>query len=385
MHIKNSLFLIFVPVISMSLVSFGNGWFTSYSSIEMNNASISNLMIGYISAFYFLGMAVGSYYASYIIAKVGYIRGFTLFASLMGISVLFVGILKFITFWMLFRFICGFALAALFVIIESWCLLSCEKQNRGLIFSIYLVTYYGFQAFSQIMLHNPFKNGLVAYSCMSLLFLFSICIMSFTKIQAPFVVENKLVGTTKSILRKIPLSMFSSFVGGFVLSSIYSLMPIFLVKIGNGSVVSFLMMITIMGGMIFQIPVGKLSDVFDKKKMIFFVNILVLLSCVLIFISCRESYLFLSLMFFIFGGSSFVIYPLAISYASDLISDDEVSNAVGFLTIAYGLGSVFSPIVASLFIFVLGDEGLFVAFMLLSSILCVLVYYAMVLSNRSVN
>ena len=99
-----------------------------------------------ISACYFLGITIGSYYSQSTIVRVGYIRAFVIFASLMAISALMLGLTDSIHSWMLSRFINGYALAALFLIIESWCLLSTDKSQRGIVFSVYLFIYYGSQS-----------------------------------------------------------------------------------------------------------------------------------------------------------------------------------------------------------------------------------------------
>lgn len=99
MTVRQTLFLILTPIIAMCVLSFGNGYFTTYSSIELNSLGRSNLMIGIISAAYFLGMTAGSYFSQFTIVRVGYIRAFVLFASLMAISTLIVGINKSVPIW----------------------------------------------------------------------------------------------------------------------------------------------------------------------------------------------------------------------------------------------------------------------------------------------
>lgn len=75
-------------------------------------------------------MTAGSYFSQFTIIRVGYIRAFVLFASLMAISTLIVGANKSVAVWILFRFLCGYSLAALFIIIESWCILSSDKKKQ---------------------------------------------------------------------------------------------------------------------------------------------------------------------------------------------------------------------------------------------------------------
>ncbi|MDE5039768.1 MFS transporter, partial [Francisella tularensis subsp. holarctica] len=78
------------------------GFFTTYSSIELNYLGSSSLLIGIISAAYFFGMTAGSYFSQFTIIRVGYIRAIVLFASLMAISTLIVGANKSVAVWILF-------------------------------------------------------------------------------------------------------------------------------------------------------------------------------------------------------------------------------------------------------------------------------------------
>ena len=254
MTVRQTLFLILTPIVAMCVLSFGNEYFTTFSSIELNSLGRSNFMIGIISAAYFLGMTTGSYFSQFTIMRVGYIRAFVLFASMMAISTLLLRVFKGVAIWIIFRFACGYALAALFLIIESWCILSSEKKNRGLVFSIYLFVYYGTQALSQLMINVHFSDTLLAYCFISSLCSVAIVFMAFTKTVAP-APHSEEVCSPKKIIKKVPLAIVAATVGGATLGSVYTILPIFLVRVeSTHNLISVLMMVTILGGMLLQIP-----------------------------------------------------------------------------------------------------------------------------------
>lgn len=374
MTVRQTLFLILTPIVAMCVLSFGNGFFTTYSSIELNSLGRSNFMIGLISAAYFFGMMAGSYFSQTTIVRVGYIRAFVLFASLMAISTLIVGIFKEVPIWLFFRFVCGFSLAALFIIIESWCILSSEKKNRGLVFSIYLLIYYGSQALSQLMINVHFSQQILAYCFISSLCSIAIVLMAFTKTVAP-VPQSEEICSPLAIMRKVPLAMVASVIGGSLLGAIYTILPVFLVRVDSThNMISFLMMTTILGGMLLQVPMGKLSDIIDRRKVILLAGAGICLASILICM-LHSSYFIFTIIIFIFGGCAFVIYPLSISHASDFLDEDEILGAIGVLTIAYGLGSVVSPVVISSFMAFVGPFGFFIITALLSASLCLYSIY----------
>ncbi|MBY7735102.1 MFS transporter [Francisella philomiragia] len=384
MTVRQTLFLILTPIIAMCVLSFGNGYFTTYSSIELNSLGRSNLMIGIISAAYFFGMTAGSYFSQFTIVRVGYIRAFVLFASIMAISTLIVGINKSVPVWVFFRFVCGYSLAALFIVIESWCILSAERKNRGLVFSIYLFVYYGTQALSQLMINVHFSNGLLAYCFISSLCSIAIVLMAFTKTVAP-VPHSEEVCSPIRIIKKVPLAMVASVIGGSLLGSIYTLLPIFMVRINiEHDMVAMLMMTTILGGMLLQVPIGKISDLMDRRKVILLAGAGIFIASLLIAIF-HTSYLIFAIAIFVFGGCAFVIYPLSISHASDFLEENEVLGAIGVLTIAYGVGSVVSPVIISSVMSVFGPFGFFIITAILSAILCMYSTYRIFVRKSAVD
>lgn len=164
--------------------------------------------------------------------------------------------------------------------------------------------------------------------------------------------------------------MVASVIGGSLLGSIYTLLPIFLVRVGSDhDMISVLMMTTILGGMLLQVPIGKLSDLIDRRKVIFLAGAGIFITSIFIF-AFHTSYFLFAIIMFIFGGSAFVIYPLSISHASDFLNENEILGAIGVLTIAYGLGSVISPVVISGVMSVFGPFGFFIITALLSISLC---------------
>ncbi len=378
---KKILLMILTPIVAMCVLSFGNGYFTTFSAIELTQKGHSHIVIGIISAAYFLGMTAGPYFSQYTIVRVGYIRAFSLFASAMAISTLLLGLFDGIAPWIILRFICGYSLAALFVIIESWCLLSADKKNRGTIFSIYLFVYYGTQAFSQLMLNFHFSNILIAYCFVSTLCSFAIVLMCFTKTVAP-APKAESVGSPLAIIKKVPLGMLAGFTGGFLLGSIYSMLPISLDGLGNNSFISIIMMTTILGGMALQIPIGKASDMIDRRLVMLGVGVALVVLSFLVFIT-YSNLMFFTIVMFLFGGGAFVVYPLAISHASDFLEEEQIMSAIGIITIFYGLGSVVGPLIISVIIDIIGNLGFFIVTAGMSCILCAYIFYRLFVRSKA--
>ena len=362
---RTKILLLISPILGMCVLTLGNGFFTTLSTVQLNNTGQSTWVIGIISAVYFLGMTLGPYFSQPLIARVGFIRSYVIFAAAVSISTLLLGVFSNPILWMILRFICGYALAGLFVVIESWCLSAAGSENKGTVFSFYLFAYYGAQSLSQLFLNIHFNEVLVAFCLVSVLASFSIIIVSTTKVDAPIPEPEGLTPPWK-LLNKIPLSIWTAFVGGIILGSIYTIYPLFLQDVGLGdSKLSYIMMITVLGGMLFQIPIGKLSDRIDRRVVLFFVLVVFVIVSALILLA-HQFYWELLIGSFILGGMSFVLYPLSISHASDYVAENQIISIIGALTISYGLGSMVGPLVISVLIEILGPYGYFILMLVVS-------------------
>ncbi|MDE4972141.1 MFS transporter, partial [Francisella tularensis subsp. holarctica] len=80
-----------------------------------------------------------------------------------------------------------------------------------------------------------------------------------------------------------------------------------LVRVGSDhDMISVLMKTTILGGMLLQVPIGKLSDLIDRSKVIFLAGAGIFITSIFIF-AFHTSYCLFDIMIFICGGSAFVI------------------------------------------------------------------------------
>lgn len=359
---------IITPIISMLILTIGNGLFTTITTLQLKNLQASNLIVGLVGAAYFFGLMVGSYSSQKLITRVGHIRAYATFAAVIGVATLLQGIFALPWAWMILRFLVGYALAGLFIVIESWILVSSEESSKGRMMAFYLLSYYLAQACSQLLLKVPFPSTLVAFCLIAGLATLSIVPVSMTRFAAPELSGMAWVSPLK-IYRKAPLGMWASLASGLILGSIYAMYPLFLLQSGlSHSQIAIVMFTTLLGGALLQLPIGKLSDQFDRRKVLVFLALLsAVLALYLVFV--HESYIMLLIASFLLGGMSFTIYPLSISHTSDYTSANESVAAVSVLTIFYGLGSGIGPVVVPGFMHAIGANGFFVFLCLISILL----------------
>ncbi|HJO95047.1 MAG TPA: MFS transporter [Victivallales bacterium] len=357
------------PIISVCILTLGNGFFTTLTTMQLASFQLSTLLIGIISAAYFAGMLLGSFFSQNIIAKVGHIRAYSVFAALMSICCLFQGVISDPIIWGVLRFISGFALAGLFIVIESWCIAGVETQYKGRIMGFYLFSFYLAQAASQMFLKIHYTPELVAFCVISALACFSIIPVCLTRFDAPKPESPEFVSPIK-YFKIIPLGIIAAFISGAILGGIYTMLPLAFKSINfTNSQIAYLMSITIFGGMLFQLPIGKISDLYDRRKVMFFVCVVIAVISIIICIF-HSSYIQLFIFCFLIGSVSFAVYPLSISHSSDRVDISKSVAVISIITLFYGVGSMIGPLAATGFIDLCGGMvGFFLFIFVFSFIL----------------
>ncbi|MFZ9035467.1 MAG: MFS transporter, partial [Francisellaceae bacterium] len=357
--LKSSRFAMLVaPILSMCILAFGNTFYTTFTTVELNHMGESNWIVGIVSAAFFAGMMLGSLFSQKLILRLGYIRAYIFFAALMSMVSLLQGIIIEPISWGVLRLLCGYALAGLFIVIESWCLDSVTADYKGRILSIYLFCYYFVQASGQFMLNIDFATTLMAFAVISLFATFSIIPVSLTRFEMPKKEGIELLSPFK-LAKKAPLSIWAAMVGGFTIGCIYAIYPLFLKQLdykANG--ISYMMFSTILGGMILQLPIGRLSDKYDRRRVLLVITVISVMICALIMM--LHDFWSLGILSFILGGLTFTIYPLSIAHASDYVDNSQITGVIGVLTISYGIGSMLGPIGITWFMSMFGPFGFFV-------------------------
>lgn len=366
---------IITPLLSLVILTVGSALLTTFLGLRLHSMGVNNLLIGGLSTAYYGGMVLGAFKLERIILRVGHIRAYSAFASMLAVIAIMHGFYINIYFWLLLRFIAGIATAGLYIVIESWILSATDSKNRGTSLALYMVALYVAQAAGQWLLNIGPQDTLILYCVAAVFSSLSVIPLSLTKMTAPVFGEPETL-SIKKMFSISPSGVTTCFASGLVLGSIYGLYPIFIQNIGYPvSMISMIMGLTILGGMLFQYPFGKLSDVVSRRYVIAALCILaVLLSLVLLIVGKTNIYAIIGLSFFL-GGSVFCLYPIGISHACDRIDNNQIVSATQTLLLAYGLGATVGPIIAPLFNYIDKDSGILIFIIVVSGLLGIMMLW----------
>ena len=117
--------------------------------------NFSFITTGIIMSGYYLGYFVGANIIPNLVSKVGHIRVFAAFASMASLSILIHAVFVDPIVWTLGRFLTGFSLIGVYIVVESWLNDRATNRNRGGVLSIYMfITFIGLAAGTLLLNFN---------------------------------------------------------------------------------------------------------------------------------------------------------------------------------------------------------------------------------------
>ncbi|MBP9722638.1 MAG: MFS transporter [Gammaproteobacteria bacterium] len=359
------------PLLSLFLFTLGNGFLSTLTILRSHHENISTSIIGLMTAFFYLGLVLGSFKIERMIRRIGHIRTFSAFASILTITALMQAVYFDVYLWLVLRLITGFATAVLYVVIESWLLVISRSDNRGKIVAIYMVVLYLGQALSQSLVATVEVSSIMPFILIGITSSLSVIPLAMTNIASPRLEEPTTLNLVKMI-KATTSGVLACFTSGLVLGPIYGLLPLYLIdRTKEQDSVGLFMFLVIFGGMLLQYPVGKISDYLERRLVLLSLSILAGVSSLCIMLSVNYYWL-LGFLVFIFGGLTFTLYPVSISHSCDSLEHKDITSGTQALLLFYSIGAVIGPLLAPLFMKVFGSDGLFIYFIMLFSVLTIL-------------
>lgn len=356
---------ILAPLLSLGVLMLGAGFFTTFVSLRLFLDGHDATVIGFVQAAFYAGFLIGAIKVEKLIRRIRHIRAYAFFASLVTVMILFQGVYIHPIAWMCERFIGGVCIASLYVVIESWLLIIAPDGARGKLLAVYMVALYAAQAASQFLVNIIDLKSLMPFLVMGILGSLSVIPVTFTRTQVPDIPETETKSVFK-VFKGSPFGCVGAFISGMILSAIYSFLPTYAEQAKIS--IALTMSITIAGGFLLQGPLGYLSDVFDRRKILLLVSIVTIIPCVGVVLFTNPAPV-IYILAFLLGGFCFTLYPLSITHVADRFGSNDITSITAVLLFVYSIGSVCGPLVAPFLIDTIQPDGLFVYIGLMAAIL----------------
>ena len=337
----------------------GDGLQGSLLAVRSDQEGFSATVTGLVMSSFYVGFLLGSIMTPKITAQVGHIRVFAAFAALASAAILIHAVFIQVPIWIALRFISGFCFAGLYIVAESWLNDRATNETRGKLLSLYMiVSYLGFGA-GQLLLNLAEPTEFLLFILTSVLISVAVVPLLLSAGSPPAFLESVNI-SLRDLFRLTPLGITSMFVDGLVTATFFSLGPVYGQRIGlDVENISYFMAAAVVGTIIFQGPVGALSDRFDRRIVLTVITILAALAAVICVPLSQESNLMLFLSVGLFGGLALPLYSICIAYTNDHLHPSQMVAASGGLVLTGGLGAVLGPVLVASLMDQFGEQSFF--------------------------
>lgn len=331
----------------VALLLMGTGLLNTLVPLRGEAEGFSDQALGFFGSAYFAGFILGSWLCPRWIRHMGHIRAFAFFAAATaGCVILHVMLVK-MPFWLLLRFATGVALVGVYTAIESWLNSGSPPDQRGRVFSVYMVVNLAALALSQQLLQveNPLVNLMFGISAFFIIV--AVMPVAATRIPQPEITDTPGL-SLKVIWTAAPVAFAGAVLSGLAMGAFWGLGAIYAGRMGmdTGQIASF-MSLAIIGGALFQWPMGMISDRIDRRLAVAMVAGLAAFGGVLMAVTgVAGSGLLLGVA--IFGAGSFAVYPTVVAHLIDHLSKEDVLAGSAGILLLHGIGSAVGPAVAGL-------------------------------------
>jgi MFS family permease len=343
-------------ILGISLIQLANGYIGTLVGIRLAVAQVEPVVAGIVTAAYFAGYATGAVLCHRLIERAGHIRAFTAFAALVAAAFLVHPLHFDPVLWATLRAAAGFGCAGLYIATESWLNVKATAATRGKVFAIYMVATYATFAGGQFALNLAPPTAFTLFALAAILFCVALLLVATTRADQPVPVASGRLRAGE-LAAAAPVAVAGCFAGGLVSGSFYALIPVYAQSNGRSVLqISAYMALAITGGLLMQIPIGRLSDRFDRRLVVGFAA-LAFAGLALAVAPARATPWFPA-VWLLLGGFMAVIYPICVAHANDRMPAERAVSVSGRLILISGVGSAVGPLVGGSAMSTFGIFGL---------------------------
>ena len=354
--------------LGMGSIMMAYGFQSSLLGVRAVQEEFSLTATGFLMSGYFIGYFIGATTIPNIISRVGHIRVFAAFASLASLVILIHAILISPFIWFLLRVLTGISMVCIYTVAESWLNDRSSNKNRGSVLSIYMVILYGAMGIGMFLLNFSTPKNFEPFILISVITSAALIPILLTKKKPPNFKKIEAM-TLKNLYKSSPFGVISSFFYGTIQSALFTLLAVYATSMNftilEISIVTFLLAIS---GAIAQFPIGKISDLYDRRKVLIFSSFGAAIFAIITILVSQQMYMpgnlatskfWFYIFFILFSFCSLPMFSLILAHTNDYISKENFVAAGAGLQFVFGLGAMSGPFLCSIFMNIVGSNGFF--------------------------
>jgi MFS family permease len=345
-------------LLGLGLLMLGNGMQGTLLGIRGAIEDFSTFQMSIVMSCYFVGFLFGSRMAPEMIRRVGHVRVFAALGSMISAVLILYAAAPDWMVWAALRVLIGFSFSGVYITAESWLNNASTNETRGQALSLYLIVQMVGIIAAQLLLNVGDPSGYVLFVIPSVLVSLAFTPILLSVSQAPAFESTKPM-SFRRLYTASPLGCVGMFLLGGVFSAQFGMASVWGTQVGL-SVADLTIFVSAIyaGGLVFQYPIGWLSDRMDRRKVVLWLSALGAVALMVpVFVDLP--FALLVLVGALGGGVSNPLYSLLLAYVNDYLDGSDMAAASGGLLFINGLGAISGPVITGWLMGAVGPNGFF--------------------------
>lgn len=330
-------------IISMALVAVGNGLMFAYIPVSLAAKGFAPTWAGSILTGLSAGGIAGCLLTGVLVRRIGHARAYMVLSALIVLSNAGVAAGPHPVLWIAARALYGFAICAMFIVAQSWLNDAVGNAIRGRVMAVFYVSYIVGMGFGSALMgfldiaspQAPLVG--IVFTALSML------PIGMTRLAQPPAPEAASVALRRA-WRISPVGIAGMLAVGGLSMMIAGFAPIHATAKGfTQQQVAMLMFSMPLGTLLFQIPLGWISDRTDRRYVLIAASVLVAVAGLAAarFDAARLSVILA--IYVVWSGASESIYSLSSAHASDRASKDDLVALSSAMLFAWSVSGFLIP------------------------------------------
>ena len=325
---------------------------------ELEGFSAASL--GLLGTGWAIGYVLGCLRTPWLVARVGHVRTFGAFCALAAITVLLSLLLLSPWTWIPLRAISGFCFAGAAMVVESWLNERADPSSRGKIFGTYTMINLAGTTAGQMIIVTGDPSGFFFFVLAAIIYCGALLPTALSGSASPApLVSAKL--NLRMLWRNSPVAVVGILMVGISNASFGTLAAVFAARSGlELGAVALFASLPVLAGAVAHIPVGWLSDKYDRRVVLLGITVVALCADAVFLLLAPTGTIALLAASSVFGAAVFAMYPVILAHASDRAAPGSFIQISGGILLVYGIGSIVGPTLAGFAMSNIGASSLFI-------------------------
>ncbi len=360
-------------MLGILLIMLGNGLHFTLIGVRGGLEGFSTTALAIVTSGYFIGFLSGARLTPLLIRNVGHVRVFAALGSFMSAALIAFPLLIEPISWTFLRILIGFCMSGIYVTAESWLNNAATNETRGKVLSAYMImqTLGLIGAQGLLTLGDETTSTLFIGASIMVSLAFAPILLAATPVPAA---EITRAMSLRQLFTRAPLSTIGIFLLGGIYATQTGMGAVFGGQIGmSAAQVALFVAALFTGALVFQFPIGWVSDRVDRRWLVFSCALAGLVFCLGGWVAQEVQWGLLAAAF-LAGAVTTPLYALFLAHANDWLAQDEMSAASGGLVFTFGLGAILGPLATG---WAMADFGPFAFWLVMSATFSVIALYAL--------